>query len=68
MPKTAAISGAVAFITVGLALTQLIGPLGPCANLQQTIALFTFLISSFVAIVSLGGIGLRYLARCFPRE
>jgi hypothetical protein len=68
MLKTAAISGAVAIVTVGLASTRLIGPLGPCPNIQQTITLFTFLISSFVAIISLGGVGLRYLARRFPRE
>ena len=66
--KTAAISGAVAIITVGLASTRLFGPLAPCPNIQQTIAFFTFLISSLGVIMSLGGVGFRYLARRFPRE
>jgi hypothetical protein len=66
--KTAAISGAVAIITVGLASTRLIGPLAPCPNLQQTIAFFTFLISSLSVIMSLGAVGFHYLARRFPRE
>ena len=65
--KTAAISGAVAIITVGLAYTPLVGPT-PCLNIQQVIAFFTFVISSLGVIMSLGGVGFRYLARRFPRE
>ncbi len=65
--KTAAISGAVAIITVGLAYTPLVGPT-PCLNIQQVIAFFTFVISSLGVIMSLGGVGLDYLARRFPRE
>src|SRR5713101_506910 len=66
--KTAAISGAVAIITVGLASTRLFGPDTPCPNIIQVFVLFTFLISSLGVIMSLGGVGFRYLARRFPRE
>src|SRR5260370_40885206 len=65
--KTAAISGAVAIITVGLAYTPLVGPT-PCLNIQQVIAFFTFLIASLGVIMRLGGVGFRYLARACPRE
>jgi hypothetical protein len=63
--KTAAISGAVAITTVGLAYTPLVGPLGPYLNLNQAIAFFTFLISSLGVIMSLGAVGFHYLARRF---
>jgi hypothetical protein len=68
MLKTAAVSGSIAILIMGLASVGLIGPIGPCANLQQIIVLLAFLLSSLVAVLSLGGASLRYLARRFPRE
>jgi len=67
MLKTGVIFGVVALTTFALGQTRLIGPIGPCANARQTIAVLTFAGSSILATVCFAGSGLRWLASRFPR-